>query len=944
MGRARVEITEIDLSARVPSFPGLYTAMVLDLKKGEVLTPRLNTDEASFFKRHTLNGRINPGDSLGLFEAQALMRKNNKLWTVRPDTDARYGGAWLAQDVPYHTMQLTSNQGLSTFYLRQTTAEDKLKAALMYSAFSDGDVVSLTVSGGVLPEPLLANTSYYLAKRDNEKFGIQLAPTLADALAGSYFIFQTAGSGTASLTIPQDKLNGEQEYAVRNPKGYELDTSDGRPAGFFSDFHVDMDGDFITVDTKFWNTCETGDEAQLQGALADLPQVDAGLALTQGQIVYVIKTQQEGQNADKFKVQIARSKALALSEDYIGFKSKATASFGLQLTAKLVESAVTIDVSLDIITVVPNFYKTLTKNDLIQIKSATTFPQVGGTNTNTSTVYYAIVGAANKMQLATARNGTAVNFSSAGTDVTLVNTSKSILSSSAVIDMSKDSLSVSETFYEQTETGFVVTVKSDGTLPSGLQSTKDYYVIKTDTIQVIQLASSLGNANAGMTVDIIDLGTLDSLKNQYHYIYDKHNAVLSGFGRKIGYLHTATPCEEEIYYRLVHYPYGSEDTWSDTDQAAAETVKEPGAFKLFLYKEISEQMIEQESYVMSRNPDHRDGYGQNIYCEKVSEASNLIRWIDNAAVDYNVQPVNQLTYAKLTKGSSGVTATTGMLIIALKQLRNKRRYPVTLIMDAGWSVPAYQQAIIDVCESRGSTVGIFSTPISIEQSNNYLEDLVSYRRRQLITSTSHAALYSPHLKIYDEFNDREIYVSPTGHVGAQISYTAANFEPWYAPAGNRRGVLNVLGLSREFNEGDMDYLYDNGINPIEFHETKGIRIWGQKTLLNRPSALDRLNVRMLLVVIEPAIEEFLDDFVFEFNDALTRLLIVDGLNPYLENIKRRRGLYAYSVVCDDSNNGPEIIDANEMYVDIFIQPVRVAELIHGRIIITKTGASFNIVL
>jgi phage tail sheath protein FI len=137
----------------------------------------------------------------------------------------------------------------------------------------------------------------------------------------------------------------------------------------------------------------------------------------------------------------------------------------------------------------------------------------------------------------------------------------------------------------------------------------------------------------------------------------------------------------------------------------------------------------------------------------------------------------------------------------------------------------------------------------------------------------------------------------------------------------------------------MDILYNNQINPIRYAPGRGIVIWGQKTLLARPSSLDRLNVRLLLIVVEPALKEFLEDYLFEFNDAPTRSEITVKIEGYLENIRGRRGVFTYDVNCDETNNTPTVIDNNELICDVFLQPNKSAEIIPLRIILLSTGAS-----
>jgi phage tail sheath protein FI len=239
-------------------------------------------------------------------------------------------------------------------------------------------------------------------------------------------------------------------------------------------------------------------------------------------------------------------------------------------------------------------------------------------------------------------------------------------------------------------------------------------------------------------------------------------------------------------------------------------------------------------------------------------------------------------------------------------------------------------------------VGLLSVPISAELNSDYLNEVKKYRNELLNANTSYAALYTPHLKISDRFNDREIYVSPTGYVAGCISDNEQNREIWYAPAGPKYGVLNVLDVARRYDEGELDDLYNAGINPIDFYEGRGIRVWGQKTLQSSASALDRLNVRLMLIVIEPAIAEFLEDFLFDQNDDITRRLVTESIKSYMEGIKARRGVYAYDVKCDSENNTDEDIDANQMNVWLYVQPTKTVEYIKFRVIITRTGASFSI--
>jgi phage tail sheath protein FI len=169
-----------------------------------------------------------------------------------------------------------------------------------------------------------------------------------------------------------------------------------------------------------------------------------------------------------------------------------------------------------------------------------------------------------------------------------------------------------------------------------------------------------------------------------------------------------------------------------------------------------------------------------------------------------------------------------------------------------------------------------------------------------------------------------------------------NYEMWFPPAGFRRGLINVLDVRRRFSQGEMDYLYDNGINPVRFYPGRGIVIWGQKTLLARPSHLDRLNVRLLLIVIEPAIRMALEDFIMEINDDPARAIVRALLVSNMDDIKARRGVYDYMVKCDDENNTPEEIDNHILNVWLFVKPTMSIEYIPFKVVITRTGMDFSI--
>jgi len=369
-------------------------------------------------------------------------------------------------------------------------------------------------------------------------------------------------------------------------------------------------------------------------------------------------------------------------------------------------------------------------------------------------------------------------------------------------------------------------------------------------------------------------------------------------------------------------------------------VKEPNSFMIEVFKS-SNTVVPVETFICSRVPGAKDGFGRNIYVEDVLGSSQYIRAIDNVAITSSVQPKDQASYLAMTFGSDGLAVTDAEMISTSNQLAAKDSYPLTVFMDGGFATPAYGQQLDGLVSSRQDSVSVLSVPFSDESSASYITDIVDYRKAELNLNSSYSALYTPHVKIYDRFNDRNIYVSPEGYAAGAISETASTFEIWFPPAGFRRGLVRVLDLRRRFTQGEMDTLYNAGINPLRFTPGKGIAIWGQKTLLSRPSALDRLNVRLLLITVEPAIAEALEDFLFELNDIATQSLVTAIIEGYLNNILSRRGLIDFRVVCDSTNNTPDDIDNNRLNVDVFMKPTRAIEEIPLRAVIVSTGVSFD---
>ena len=207
--------------------------------------------------------------------------------------------------------------------------------------------------------------------------------------------------------------------------------------------------------------------------------------------------------------------------------------------------------------------------------------------------------------------------------------------------------------------------------------------------------------------------------------------------------------------------------------------------------------------------------------------------------------------------------------------------------------------------------------------------------------TNYAAVYYPWVKIVDRDTSRPVWVPPSVVLPGVISYTDRVAHEWFAPAGlNRGGLTTVLEAKTRLTHSERDDLYENKINPIASFPGQGVVVFGQKTLQSKPSALDRINVRRLLIALRKFIASTSRYLVFEQNSQALRNRFLNIVNPYLEQVQSNSGLSAFRVVMDDSNNTPDVVDRNQLVGQIFIQPTRTAEFIVLDFVVQPTGATF----
>lgn len=256
---------------------------------------------------------------------------------------------------------------------------------------------------------------------------------------------------------------------------------------------------------------------------------------------------------------------------------------------------------------------------------------------------------------------------------------------------------------------------------------------------------------------------------------------------------------------------------------------------------------------------------------------------------------------------------------------------------------AVDNKIRDIVESRRDMIGFISAPTSIStlSSNSSKKDAV-ITKFSTIESSSFLVFDSTPLYVYNKYQDNYIWIPACGHMAGLCANTDLISEPWFSPAGFNRGQLRgVTKLALNPTQLERDDLYKNRINPIVSFPGQGIVLYGDKTALSKASAFDRINVRKLFNIVERAIARYAKSQLFEINDEFTRNAFKAAIEPFLRDVRGRRGISDYRVVCDETNNTSAVIDGNRFVGDIYIKPVKSINYISLNFIATRTGVSFT---
>jgi len=293
-----------------------------------------------------------------------------------------------------------------------------------------------------------------------------------------------------------------------------------------------------------------------------------------------------------------------------------------------------------------------------------------------------------------------------------------------------------------------------------------------------------------------------------------------------------------------------------------------------------------------------------------------------------------------TQGFDCSTSSTGGSVAykkAINAISNADEFDINMLVTPGIVHGLHSKITnhaIAKMEDRSDAFYVFDCGIqggSIADATNAISSL----------DTNYAATYYPWVKIVDRNTSLPVWVPPSVVLPGVIAYTDKVAHEWFAPAGlNRGGLTTVLEAQTRLTHDERDDLYEERVNPIASFPGQGVVVWGQKTLQGRPSALDRVNVRRLLIKLKKFIASASRYLVFEQNTTATRNRFLNIVNPYLETVQANSGLSAFRVVMDDSNNTPDVVDRNQLVGQIFIQPTRTAEFIVLDFVVLPTGATF----
>lgn len=359
-------------------------------------------------------------------------------------------------------------------------------------------------------------------------------------------------------------------------------------------------------------------------------------------------------------------------------------------------------------------------------------------------------------------------------------------------------------------------------------------------------------------------------------------------------------------------------------------------------------VLERFGYVSKASDAKNSDGSSNYYKDVINNRSRYLWWGGHAQSTWGTAASGTAfstlasAFTEALSGGTSVSPVAANTNTALDLFANADSIDVSLLMAGATDSATIPNKLISLAESRKDCMVFISPKKADVVDNSGSEQADILTTAAAITTSSYAVMDSGWKYQYDKYNDVYRWVPLNGDIAGLCVRTDNERDPWFSPAGLNRGVVkNVIRLAWNPSKAQRDVLYKVGVNSVVTFPGEGTLLYGDKTLLNRPSAFDRINVRRLFIVLEKSIAKAARSTLFEFNDEFTRAAFVNIVEPYLRDVKGRRGVYDYRVVCDTTNNTAEVIDRNEFVGDIYIKPARSINFIQLNFVAVRTGVAFE---
>ena len=456
-----------------------------------------------------------------------------------------------------------------------------------------------------------------------------------------------------------------------------------------------------------------------------------------------------------------------------------------------------------------------------------------------------------------------------------------------------------------------------------------------------------GNANAAANVVTGDLISVDGGTTYLRVASVNTSAIITATALGTVVVGTAILRKWQYADQFGVAP-GTSDYVSDNtgsgDELHVIVVDEEGKFS-----GTANTVLEKYAFVSKASDAITNEGESNYYKNVINNRSQYVWWLNHqpgasnwgtSSVAKTYTNINTPFSASMSAGADGTIGNTEVTA-AYNFFASQDAVELSLLI-SGPGNATLAASLISLVESRKDCM-VFLSPTKASVVNNAAAESTSVLAfRSGLTSSSYAVLDSGYKYQYDRYNDVYRWVPLNADIAGVCARTDLERDPWFSPGGLNRGVIkNLIKLAWNPSKTERDNLYVQGINPVVTFQGEGTILFGDKTMLNRPSVFDRINVRRLFIVLEKTIARAARSTMFEFNDQFTRAQFVNLVEPYLRDVQGRRGITDYRVVCDTTNNTGEVIDRNEFVGDIYIKPARSVNFIQLNFVAVRTGVSFD---